>query len=99
MNYGLDTMSNKRIAIALVNGAAVAVYQDTLVISQLSPNSLVTLSSSIIYSASMFGAHTFTSEILDADDNLVNNELSSNYLVIRRNDVAVVKVDFPLIGQ
>ena len=44
MNYGLDTMSNKRIAIALVNGAAVAVYQDTLVISQLSPNSLVTLS-------------------------------------------------------
>jgi len=99
MNYGLDTMSNTRIAIALVNGAAVAVYQDTLVISQLSPNSLATLSSSIIYSASMFGAHTFTSKILDADDNLVNNELSSNYLVIRRNDVAVVKVDFPLIGQ
>ncbi len=98
-NYGLDTMSSIRIAIALVNSASVAVYQDTLAVSQLSPNSLITISSSIIYSAGTFGDYTFTSTLLDADDNLLNNELKTNYLVIRRNDVAIVKVDFPSIGQ
>lgn len=98
-NFGLDTIFNASIALTIQNTDGAAVYKDTLMLDRLNPKTAVTLVSNIWFTASWFGDYTFISSLVAADDNIINDVNTTNYLVIRRNDAEVTTIDFPGNGQ
>ena len=94
INQGLDSVKNIQVEVEFEDLAGSTVFVDTLTIVALGPNRATNLTSAKSWMA-QDGKYTFTSNLLQADDNASNNSLTTSFEVVTRIDVKVDSVKFP----
>ena len=95
INSGLDTAKNIRVEIAILDGSNVTVFIDTVLPPNMAPNALFNVNTNETWSWNDGGLFTLRSTLLNADDNVANDVFTSTFVVAKRRDIRVERVDGP----
>jgi hypothetical protein len=95
LNSGLDTAKNIRVEIAILDGSNMRVFIDTVLPPNMAPNTLFNVNTNETWSWNDGGLFTLRSTLLNADDNVANDVFTSAFVVAKRRDISVERVQGP----
>lgn len=98
-NSGIDTAFDVVLVITIRDASNVVVGADTLTIERISPNTQININSSKVWSWDKGGIFTLRSELLTTDENQLNNELATSFVVPTRRDMGVAGILNPVSDQ
>ena len=95
LNSGLDTAKNIRVEVAVFDDVNIPLFSDTILSPDMAANVLFNLNTNETWSWTDGGFFTLRSTLLNADENFTNDVFISNFVVAKRRDISLERVDGP----